>query len=183
MKKFFLKGYQYILKGFQYFLMFQVSVLVSMLISLMFDIPIRLLVENPIYQNLIFACIAFVLEIAFILFFFYKEKMDFKNVSLIKFVSPCIIGVILHSALSYFNGFYMYTAGASVSESGIIWQSHYLNRNVTDMRDVALFRLIIPFIIILILRIGAVLLGFYLGKRKIKKFKQELKKESKQTGK
>ncbi len=177
MKNFFLNGFQYFLKGFQYFLMFQVSVLVSMLISILFDIPIRLLVEIPIYQNLVFACLAFVLEIALILFFFYKEKMDFKNVSLIKFVSPCIVGVILHSALAYFNGFYMYTAGASVSESGIIWQSYHLNKNVTDMRDVALFRLIIPFIIILILRIGAVLLGFYIGKRKIKNFKQELKKE------
>ncbi len=156
----------FFLKGLQYFLMFQVSVLVAMLASLLLIIPIRLLVENPLYQNCIFACIAFVLEIALILFFFYKEKMDFKSVSLIKFVSPCIIGVILHSTLSYVNGFYMYTAGASVSESGIIWQSYYLNQTVTDMREVELFRLIIPFIIILFLRIGAVFLGYYFGKRK-----------------
>ena len=166
----------FFLKGLQYFLMFQVSILIAMLVSLLFIIPIRFLVENQLYQTCMFASIALILEIVFIAFCFYKEKMDFKTVGLKKFLLPCIIGVVLHSILSYFNGFYMYTAGASVSESGIIWQSCYSNQTVTDMREVALFRLIIPFIVILIFRIGSVILGFYFGKRKIEKSIRELKK-------
>ena len=167
----------FFLKGLQYFLMFQVSILIAMLVSLLFIIPIRFLVDNQLYQTCIFASIALILETVFIAFCFYKEKMDFKTVGLKKFLLPCIIGVVLHSILSYFNGFYMYTAGASVSESGIIWQSYYSNQTVTDMREVAFFRLIIPFIVILIFRIGSVILGFYFGKRKIEKSIQELKKE------
>ncbi len=159
----------FFLKGLQYFLMFQVSVLIAMLVSLLFIIPIRFFVNNQLYQTWIIFGIALILETVFITFYFYKEKIDFKTVDLKKFVLPCIIGVILHSALSYFNGFYMYTAGASVSELGIIWQSYYSKQTVTDMREVALFRLIITFIIILIFRIGAVILGFYFGKRKIEK--------------
>jgi len=166
----------FFLKGLQYFLMFQVSILIAMFVSLLFIIPIRFLVDNELYQTCVFAGIAFILETVFITFCFYKEKMDFKTVGLKKFLLPCIIGVVLHSILSYFNGFYMYTAGASVSETGIIWQSCYSNQTVTDMREVALFRLIIPFIVILILRIGSVILGFYFGKRKIEKSIRELKK-------
>ncbi len=158
----------FFLKGLQYFFMFQASILIAMLVSLLFIIPIRLFVDNQLHQTSIFASIALILETVFITICFYKEKMDFKTVGLKKFVLPCIIGVILHSALSYFNGFYMYTAGASVSELGIIWQSYYSKQTVTDMREVALFRLIIPFIVILIFRIGSVILGFYFGKRKIK---------------
>ncbi len=167
----------FFLKGFQYFLMFQVSILIAMIISLLFIIPIRFFVYNQLYETCIFASIAFILETVSITFCFYKEKMDYKTYGLKKFLLPCIIGVVLHSILSYFNGFYMYTAGASVSESGIIWQSYYSNQIITDMREVALFRLIIPFIIILIFRISSVILGFYFGKRKIKKSIQELKKE------
>ena len=166
----------FFLKGLQYFLMLQVSILISMSVSLLFVIPIRFLVDNVIYQTWIFAGIALVLEMVCITICFYKEKMDFKTVGLKKFVLPCIIGVILHFALSYFNGFYMYTAGASVSELGIIWQSYASNQIVMDMREVALFRLIIPFIIILVLKIGSVMLGFYFGNRKIKKSIREFRK-------
>lgn len=167
----------FFLKGLQYFFMFQVSILIAMLVSLLFIIPIRLFVDNQLYQNWIFTGIALALETVFITFCFYKEKMDFKTVGLKKFLLPCIIGVVLHSILSYFNGFYMYTAGASVSELGILWQSYCSAYIITDMREVALFRLIIPFIVILIFRIGSVILGFHFGKRKIKKSIQELKKE------
>jgi len=166
----------FFLKGLQYFLMFQVSILIAMLVSLLFITPIRLFVNNQLYQTWIFAGIALVLETVCIIICFYKEKMDFKTVGLKKFVLPCIIGMLLHTVLSYFNGFYMYTAGVSVSELGIIWQSYYLNQIVTDMREVALFRLIIPFTIILVFRIISVILGFYFAKRKIEKSKQELKK-------
>lgn len=159
----------FFLKGVQYFLMFQVSILIAMLVSLLFIIPIRLFVDNQLYQNWIFTGIALVLETVCITICFYKEKIDFKTVCLKKFVLPCIIGMILHSALSYFNGFYMYTAGASVSELGILWQSYCSAYIITDMREVQIFRLIIPFIIILIFRISSVILGFYLGKRKIEK--------------
>ena len=167
----------FFLKGLQYFLMFQVSILIAMLVSLLFITPIKLFIDNQLYQTWIFASIALVLETVCIIICFYKEKMDFKTVGLKKFVLPCIIGLLLHTVLSYFNGFYMYTAGASVSELGIIWQSYYLNQIVTDMREVALFRLIIPFTIILVFRIISVILGFYFAKRKIEKSKQELKKE------
>ena len=159
----------FFLKGLQYFLVFQVSVLIAMLVSLLFIIPIRFFVDNHLYQTWIFASIALVLEMVCITICFYKEKMDFKTVGLKKFVLPCIIGVILHSALSYFNGFYMYTAGASVSELGILWQSYCSTYIITDMREVQIFRLIIPFIIISIFRMSSVILGFYLGKRKIEK--------------
>ena len=168
---------KFLAKGLQYFLMFQISILMAMFASLLFIIPIRFLVNDRCHQTIIIAGIAMILEIVFLTFCFYKEKTDYKTVGLKKFILPCIIGVILHSAFSYFNGFHMYTAGASVSELGIIWQSYHLNQIVTDMRDVELFRLIIPFIIILVLRIGTVFLGFYYGKRKIKKSIQELIKE------
>lgn len=169
MKKFFLKG-------LQYFLMLQASILIAMFVSLLFIIPIRFLVENQLHQTYIFAGIALILETVFIAFCFYKEKMDFKTVGLKRFLLPCIIAIILHSVLSYFNGFYMYTAGASVSETGIILESYFRNRTVSDMRQVALFRLIIPFIIILIFRIGTVVSGFYFGKLKIEKTIREMKK-------
>lgn len=169
----------FILKGLQYFLMFQVSILVAMIISLLFVTPIRFFVESKVVESGIMAVVGFVLEMVFIIFCFFKEKVEFKNISLIKFVSPCVFAVFLHSIISYINGFYMYIAGISVSESGIIWQNYYSEYEyvITDMREVELFRLIIPFVIISIFRIGAVFLGYYFGKQKNDKFKQELIKE------
>lgn len=164
-------------KGLQYFAMFQASIFTAMLISLLFIIPIRFLVEEELDQNCIFAVIAFIIEIVSIAYCFYKEKLDFKTVGFLDFISPCTIGVFLHFVLSYLNGFHPYTAGASVSETGIIWQSYYSNVIVRDLREVALFRLIIPFVVFLIFRIGAVILGYYLGKRKLDKLKQELLKK------
>ncbi len=164
-------------KGLQYFAMFQASIFVSMLILLLFMIPVRLVVENEILQLWIFAVLSFVIEIIAITYCFYKEKIDFKTVGFLDFISPCIIGVFLHFVLSYLNGFYMYTAGASVSESGILWQSYVSEILITDLSEVALFRLIIPFVVFLIFRIGAVILGYYLGKRKLDKIKQELLKK------
>lgn len=171
-------GGRVIVKGLQYFAMFQASIFASMLILLLFMIPIRLVFQNEILQLWLFAALGFVIEIIAITYCFYKEKIDFKTVGFLDFISPCIIGVFLHFVLSYLNGFYMYTAGASVSESGVLWQSYVSEILITDMREVALFRLIIPFVIILIFRIGAVILGYYLGKRKLDKLKQELLKNN-----
>ncbi|MBR6572206.1 MAG: hypothetical protein IKK77_00605 [Clostridia bacterium] len=165
-------------KGLQYFAMFQASIFASMLILLLFMTPIRFVVENEIIQLWIFAALGFVIEIIAITYCFYKEKIDFKTVGFLDFISPCIIGVFLHFVLSYLNGFHMYTAGASVSESGILWQSYVSEILITDMREVALFRLIIPFVIILTFRIGAVILGYYLGKKKVDKTRQELLEET-----
>ena len=167
----------FFIKGLQCFLMFQVSIVIAMFVSLLFIIPIRLFVENQLYETWIFAGIALVLETVCITICFYKEKIDFKTVGLKKFMAPCIIGVILHFALSCLNRFYMYTAGASVSELGVLWQSYSSAYIITDMREVEIFRLVIPFIIILFFRISCVLLGFYFGKRKIEKLIQELKNE------
>lgn len=165
-----------IVKGLQYFAMFQASIFVSMLILLLFMTPIRFVVENEILQLWIFAALGFVIEIIAITYCFYKEKIDFKTVGFLDFISPCVIGVFLHFVLSYLNGFHMYTAGASVSESGVLWQSYMSEILITDMREVAFFRLVIPFVIILIFRIGAVILGYYLGKRKLDKLKEEFVK-------
>ena len=167
----------FILKGLQYFLMFQVSILAAMLISLLFVIPIRFFSESKVLESILLVALGFVLEMVFIIFCFFKEKVEFKNISLIKFVSPGILAVFLHSIISYLNGFYMYIAGISVSETGIIWQNYHSEHLITDMREVETFRLIIPFVIILIFRIGAVFLGYYFGKKKIDKFKQNLIKE------
>lgn len=169
-------GGRVIVKGLQYFAMFQASIFASMLIALLFEIPIRLVCQNEILQLWIFAALGFVIEIIAITYCFYKEKIDFKTVGFLDFISPCVIGAFLHFVLSYLNGFHMYTAGASVSESGILWQSYVSEILITDMREVALFRLIIPFVIILIFRIGAVILGYFLGKRKVDKLKEEFVK-------
>ncbi len=156
----------FFLKGLQYFLMFQASILVSMLISLLFVIPIRFFVDKEMVESCIFVVLGFVLELAAITYCFYKEKTDFKDVGLKNFVLPCIVGVFFHFILSLFNGFYMYTAGISVSELGILWQSIASEILIRDMREVEIFRLIIPFMVVLIFRIGAVFLGYYFGKNK-----------------
>ncbi len=165
----------FIVKGVQYFFMLQASILIAMLVvTLLLVIPIRFIIESTIGQLWVMVALGFALETAFILFCFYKEKMEFKRVSLSKFVSPCIIAVILHSALSAVNGFYMYTAGISVSELGIIWESYCSKTIIKDMRDVELFRLIIPFVIILAFRIGTVFLSYYIGKKRIDRAKRKL---------
>ena len=63
----------------------------------------------------------------------------------------------------------MYTAGTCVSETGIIWQSYNEAYIVKDMREVEIFRLIIPFLIALVIRAGAAFLGYYIGKKKNEK--------------
>lgn len=158
--------------------MLQVAILLAMVFSLLFVTPIRFFIGNKIIQSAILVSIGFILEISLIIFFFYKEKLDFKNTGLIKFISPCVLAAIIHSVISYFNGFYMYIAGISVSEMGILWENCCSQYLITDMRQVQPFRLTISFIVVLLFRILAVFLGYYFGKKKIDKNKKVFYKKS-----
>ena len=108
-------------------------------------------------------------EIGIIAFLFYKKKYNDKYITKNEFLKPLTVALPLHFLVSLINGFYHYTAGAFVSELGLMWGMAIVGGVHYDKSSIPLWPNLVltPFHLAMI--IGAVWLGFYLADKKQRK--------------
>ena len=152
-----------------YFGKIQFAVLVSLIISIPLITLIRLFTDIRTLQDAIWSIIGLLLECGILIYIFYKDKKDDRNLEQSFVIKTISFALIPHFILSLCFRFYAYIAGVGVQYLSNVWGSVVAGEYLKDHRDVPLYMSVMLMIPMMALIVLSTYLGFKLGDKKIKK--------------
>lgn len=160
---------RYIYKGLQYAIMIEGGIIFAVIISALPITPLRFIVRDRTTEKIIFASLGFLVELISLCLVFLYERLASKKATSKQFALPLLIGFPVQFLLAWWNGFYMYTGGVAVSETGMLWQGATQQEQVLSPDGVATWRFLILFGVMTVFRVASVFLGYHLGNKNIQK--------------
>ncbi len=160
-------GNSLIKDGLYYFLRIQINVVLTMLLSLVTVIPVRMIIYEEYTRDLLIGIFSLLIESAALCFLFKKEE-ETNKYTLGRFLLPLTVAVPIHFLLGLLTGFYPITTGLPLATfAEMIWASVTENEllNVA-IGEVPLYIRILLFLGLLAVKLGAILLGYALAKQK-----------------
>ena len=152
-----------------YFGKIQFAVVISLIISIPFITLIRFITDIRNLQDAIYGIIGLLLECGMLIYIFYKDKKDDRNLEQSFVIKTISFALIPHFVLSLCFQFYAYITGVGVQYLSNAWGSIVVGEYLKDHRDVPLYMSIVLMIPMMALIVLSVYLGFKLGDKKLKK--------------
>ena len=152
-----------------YFGKIQFAVIISLIISIPFITLIRFITDIRNLQDAIYGIIGLLLECGMLIYIFYKDKKDDRNLEQSFVIKTISFALIPHFVLSLCFQFYAYIAGVGVQYLSNVWGSIVAGEYLKDHRDVPLYMSVVLMIPMMALIVLSTYLGFKLGDKKIKK--------------
>mgnify|MGYP006923191547 CR=1 FL=1 len=151
-----------------YFLKIVIAIL---LVLLVVNFPTVLILRGVVYdeftQDCILVCVDLVMEIAILVIGFCFDWKDTRE-SLRYYLLPCAIVFPVHFLISLINGFYPYTAGQQVSTLGMMITGLQSGNygTIYSPGQVPTSTYVLVYLGMTLLRIGAIVLAYYISRKK-----------------